>query len=226
MSSSLDNERGRCMESSTGGRDAPLPPPLMCECPSPEMRRRRAGIPSVVQPSFLQGSSPGASCPLKREQLDSNLRLPPASRGICRTVLSATASGGNMSSHALVFVVWASLLTAVPAVSASPPNKCTVNGTVTYQQGPCASDQVRRTPTIQELNAGAKRKREAASSAPARSVATTGAAGTAGFSCDGRTHCSQMKSCDEAKYFLANCPGVKMDGDRNGIPCEKQWCTR
>lgn len=46
----------------------------------------------------------------------------------------------------------------------------------------------------------------------------------AAFRCDGRTHCSQMHSCDEAKYFLAHCPGVKMDGDHDGIPCEDQWC--
>jgi endonuclease YncB( thermonuclease family) len=44
------------------------------------------------------------------------------------------------------------------------------------------------------------------------------------FRCDGRTHCSQMTSCAEAKYFQAQCPGVKMDGDGNGIPCERQWC--
>ncbi|GAB4040851.1 MAG: hypothetical protein Fur0014_11660 [Rubrivivax sp.] len=47
----------------------------------------------------------------------------------------------------------------------------------------------------------------------------------AAYRCDGRTHCSQMRSCDEAKYFLANCPGVEMDGDRDGIPCEQQWCV-
>lgn len=46
-----------------------------------------------------------------------------------------------------------------------------------------------------------------------------------GFRCDGRQHCTQMRSCSEAKYFLANCPGVKMDGDGDGIPCEQQWCT-
>lgn len=45
------------------------------------------------------------------------------------------------------------------------------------------------------------------------------------FACDGRTHYSQMKSCDEAKYFVQNCPNVKMDGDNDGIPCETQWCT-
>ena len=44
------------------------------------------------------------------------------------------------------------------------------------------------------------------------------------FRCDGRTYCSQMTSCAEAKYFLAHCPNVKMDGDHDGIPCERQWC--
>jgi hypothetical protein len=42
--------------------------------------------------------------------------------------------------------------------------------------------------------------------------------------CDGRTHCSQMRSCAEAKYFLAHCPNTKMDGDDDGVPCESQWC--
>jgi hypothetical protein len=44
------------------------------------------------------------------------------------------------------------------------------------------------------------------------------------FKCDGRTRCSQMTSCAEATFFLKNCPGVKMDGDNDGIPCERQWC--
>ena len=47
----------------------------------------------------------------------------------------------------------------------------------------------------------------------------------ASFKCDGRIYCSQMTSCAEAKFFLANCPGVKMDGDNDGIPCERQWCN-
>jgi len=45
------------------------------------------------------------------------------------------------------------------------------------------------------------------------------------FRCDGRTHCSQMTSCTEAKYFLKNCAGVQMDGNHDGTPCEQQWCT-
>ncbi len=45
------------------------------------------------------------------------------------------------------------------------------------------------------------------------------------YKCDGRTYCSQMTSCEEATFFLRNCPGVKMDGGKsNGIPCESQWC--
>lgn len=55
-------------------------------------------------------------------------------------------------------------------------------------------------------------------SAPATTPART-------FHCDGRTHCSQMTSCEEATYFLRNCPGTKMDGNHDGVPCEQQWCA-
>jgi cold shock CspA family protein len=47
---------------------------------------------------------------------------------------------------------------------------------------------------------------------------------TAVFQCDGRKRCSQMTSCEEATFFLKNCPGTEMDGDRDGIPCEQQHC--
>jgi len=46
------------------------------------------------------------------------------------------------------------------------------------------------------------------------------------YKCDGRIYCSQMTSCEEATYFLRNCPGVKMDGNNDGVPCEQQWCRR
>jgi len=45
------------------------------------------------------------------------------------------------------------------------------------------------------------------------------------FACDGRTHCSQMTSCEEATYFIEHCPDVKMDGNHDGVPCEQQWCN-
>ncbi|MBZ9613292.1 excalibur calcium-binding domain-containing protein [Rheinheimera maricola] len=40
------------------------------------------------------------------------------------------------------------------------------------------------------------------------------------FRCDGRQHCSQMTSRAEAEFFIRNCPATKMDGDRDGVPCE------
>jgi cold shock CspA family protein len=47
---------------------------------------------------------------------------------------------------------------------------------------------------------------------------------TPSFSCDGRTRCPQMKSCAEATFFIKQCPGTQMDGDGDGVPCERQWC--
>lgn len=48
----------------------------------------------------------------------------------------------------------------------------------------------------------------------------------ADFKCDGRHMCSQMTSCREATLFLQNCPGMQMDGNGDGVPCEQQWCTK
>ena len=66
---------------------------------------------------------------------------------------------------------------------------------------------------------------------PVRAAAVAHASGQAapqcsGDRCDGRTRCTQMTSCAAARYFLAHCPGVALDGDRSGIPCERQWCNR
>mgnify|MGYP001275810938 CR=1 FL=1 len=46
------------------------------------------------------------------------------------------------------------------------------------------------------------------------------------FRCDGRNMCSQMTSCREATLFLQNCPGMKLDGNGDGVPCEQQWCGK
>ena len=46
------------------------------------------------------------------------------------------------------------------------------------------------------------------------------------FQCEPKkTYCSEMKSCDEAKFHQKVCGGTKMDGDYDGIPCEDQWCN-
>lgn len=44
------------------------------------------------------------------------------------------------------------------------------------------------------------------------------------YQCLGKVYCSEMTSCEEATFYLRNCPGTKMDGDNDGIPCEGQWC--
>lgn len=43
------------------------------------------------------------------------------------------------------------------------------------------------------------------------------------FKCEGKVHCSQMSSYEEALFYQRNCPGTQMDGDHDGIPCEQQF---
>ncbi|WP_298827092.1 excalibur calcium-binding domain-containing protein [uncultured Piscinibacter sp.] len=124
--------------------------------------------------------------------------------------------------------VFAAFVAAASGVHAAPMNKCVIDGTVTYQQGLCPSTQARKDPTLEELNAAEKKRRAAAASAAAATPREASPAPnpvSSSFGCDGRKYCSQMRSCSEAKYFLANCPGVKMDGDNDGVPCEEQWCN-
>ena len=45
-----------------------------------------------------------------------------------------------------------------------------------------------------------------------------------GFSCQGKQYCNEMTSCKEARFYLKYCPDVKIDGDHDGVPCERQWC--
>jgi hypothetical protein len=40
-----------------------------------------------------------------------------------------------------------------------------------------------------------------------------------------KNSCSKMTSCAEAFYHLEKCEVPNMDGDRDGIPCEQQWCN-
>jgi hypothetical protein len=58
----------------------------------------------------------------------------------------------------------------------------------------------------------------------AGSSTAPGAASSGAFRCDGRTLCNQMASCAEAEFFLKHCPGVQLDEDGDGIPCERQYC--
>jgi hypothetical protein len=60
---------------------------------------------------------------------------------------------------------------------------------------------------------------------PIHEPASTTQSSASNFRCDGRTYCSQMTSCAEATFFIQNCPGTKMDGNNDGVPCESQWCN-
>ena len=40
------------------------------------------------------------------------------------------------------------------------------------------------------------------------------------FQCGSKTICREMQSCAEAKFYLKNCGLTRLDGDRDGIPCE------
>jgi hypothetical protein len=111
--------------------------------------------------------------------------------------------------------------------------KCTIDGATVYQSGPCPADAPRERPTVEQLNRERQDRRRAASapdairpSAAPSALVPSPVAPTQPqpYRCDGRRYCSQMTSCHEAKFFLARCPGVQMDGDRDGIPCEQQWC--
>jgi hypothetical protein len=154
----------------------------------------------------------------------------------------------------LVSLLTVLLLPLAPAVAASAVVKCTVNGSVVYQDGPCPGAAPRAAPSVEQLNAERRKKlREAAGNPSNRAASAPKGQPTAGpaaasapqaggdrvradppampaapappaYRCDGRTRCTQMTSCAEATFFLRNCPGVKMDGDGDGIPCEDQWC--
>jgi hypothetical protein len=131
-----------------------------------------------------------------------------------------------------VAAMFACLFAAASAEAVTPVHKCTVDGVVSFQSTPCRASEPGPRPTVAQLNAERQKKlnqQAGAASSVQRQVPTTApvAATPQGrFTCDGRTHCSQMSSCAEARYFLTHCPGAQMDGDKNGIPCERQWCNR
>jgi endonuclease YncB( thermonuclease family) len=99
------------------------------------------------------------------------------------------------------------------------------------RNGPCqdtgAAAKVAPTaavPAVVPSASGATR----AATAPAGAVTTGTVLSLRGDArrCDGRTRCNQMTSCEEATWFLRHCPDTQMDGDGDGIPCERQWCAR
>ena len=44
------------------------------------------------------------------------------------------------------------------------------------------------------------------------------------FGCAGKRTCAEMDSCEEAEFYMRNCPDTRLDPDGDGIPCEN-LCT-
>lgn len=40
------------------------------------------------------------------------------------------------------------------------------------------------------------------------------------FQCEGKRTCSQMTSCEEARFYLTQCGVSSLDRDKDGVPCE------
>ncbi|MEO8342655.1 MAG: excalibur calcium-binding domain-containing protein [Gallionella sp.] len=45
-----------------------------------------------------------------------------------------------------------------------------------------------------------------------------------GTNCGNKKYCLEMASCDEAKYYFAQCGIRTLDGNGDGVPCE-QLCA-
>lgn len=51
-------------------------------------------------------------------------------------------------------------------------------------------------------------------------TATQSSPTSSGFSCGSKTKCGEMTSCAEAMYYLNTCGVSRLDGDKDGVPCE------
>jgi len=40
------------------------------------------------------------------------------------------------------------------------------------------------------------------------------------FKCGSKKYCREMANCDEAMFYLMTCNLSRLDGDKDGIPCE------
>lgn len=51
-------------------------------------------------------------------------------------------------------------------------------------------------------------------------VTTTSKPEDSEYSCGNKQFCSEMDTCDEAKYYYEACNSNSLDRDNDGIPCE------
>jgi endonuclease YncB( thermonuclease family) len=52
-------------------------------------------------------------------------------------------------------------------------------------------------------------------------VPTSGNAASSSFACAGKRYCREMTSCAEARFYLTQCGVRSLDGDHDGMPCER-----
>jgi hypothetical protein len=148
-----------------------------------------------------------------------------------------------------IMKVLLTLLLSIFALNVHAAYKCVVNGKTIYSTSKCAQDAEQfsidkdsdwtmkikaRTAPREDASLNAVRSlplpdETAGETSPQIAAASrhadTGASSkNTRFACDGRNRCSQMSSCEEATFFLRNCPNQETDGDHDGVPCENQWC--
>lgn len=56
-------------------------------------------------------------------------------------------------------------------------------------------------------------------------ASTIGAGHTNSLGCGSKKHCSEMTSCEEAMHYLTQCGIKTLDGNGDGVPCDK-LCVR
>jgi endonuclease YncB( thermonuclease family) len=61
----------------------------------------------------------------------------------------------------------------------------------------------------------------AQSPAAGRAGAASPSNSAAGLSCGSKRSCTQMSSCAEAQFYFRQCGLSRLDGDRDGVPCER-----
>lgn len=86
------------------------------------------------------------------------------------------------------------------------------------KRGLWALPEAERTPPWEWRSARRESQRQGALRTPPTPVQTTQ---QEGFSCAGKRYCNQMASCAEARFYLSECGLSRLDGDDDGVPCEK-----
>lgn len=65
------------------------------------------------------------------------------------------------------------------------------------------------------------RHKQVAEVATSSVLPTMTLAATVSLQCGAKRTCGQMSSCEEARFYLSQCGLSRLDGDHDGVPCEK-----